>query len=235
MDGAYQRSYPRRVKREVVGIEVVSEHTLGEGGFLTIRRVRLRNRRADDSLSSEYICDFVDRPRGLDAVVAVVYARDGDRVRVLLRRGLRPSLQLGRTPPLPSPFFCEVVAGILELSDGDAVEQRAADEVKEEAGFEVDAKDVRRLGATSVPAPGILPERLYLCAVEVDPATQGALEGDGSPMEEGATTQWVELEEAIAACVRGEIEDAKTELSLRRLRDELARTGRSRNPLPGYG
>ena len=29
----------------------------------------------------------------------------------------------------------------------------------------------------------------------------------------------MDLDEAIAACVRGEIEDAKTELVLRRLRD----------------
>jgi hypothetical protein len=34
-------------------------------------------------------------------------------------------------------------------------------------------------------------------------------------------TWWVDLDEAIAASVRGELEDAKTELGLRRLRDWL--------------
>jgi len=211
---------------KVVGIEIQSDQTLGkDGGFLSIRRVRLKNRRDDGSLSAEYLCDFVDRPRGLDAVVVVVYTRRNGRVEVLLRQGLRPSLILGRTPPLPSPFFTEVVAGILEVTDGDtagAVANRAAAEVREEAGFIVPADRVRQLGATSVPAPGILPERLYLCAVEIaDPGQQGLLEGDGSPMEEGARTWWMELSDAIAACVSGEIEDAKTELCLRRLRDEL--------------
>jgi ADP-ribose pyrophosphatase len=41
-------------------------------------------------------------------------------------------------------------------------------------------------------------------------------------MEEGAELRWVALDEAIRLCVAGEIEDAKTELVLRRLRDRLA-------------
>ena len=49
-----------------------------------------------------------------------------------------------------------------------------------------------------------------------------ALVGDGSPMEEGARTTWLLLDDAIAACVRGELADLKTELGLRRLRDHLA-------------
>jgi hypothetical protein len=65
-------------------------------------------------------------------------------------------------------------------------------------------------------------EKFHFAAVEVDPATQQALEGDGSPMEEGASTRWLPLAEAIAMCVRGEITDLKTELGLRRLRDLLA-------------
>jgi len=35
--------------------------------------------------------------------------------------------------------------------------------------------------------------------------------------------RWHALAEAIAACVRGDIADLKTELGLRRLRDHLAR------------
>jgi ADP-ribose pyrophosphatase len=67
-------------------------------------------------------------------------------------------------------------------------------------------------------------EKFWLAAVEVaDPAAQRPPRGDGSPMEEGVTTRWLELDQAIAACVAGEIEDAKTELTLRRLRDLLGR------------
>jgi hypothetical protein len=67
----------------------------------------------------------------------------------------------------------------------------------------------------------MLLEKFYFCAVEVDPATQQALPGDGSPMEDGATTRWLALDAALAACVRGDIADLKTELGLRRLRDHL--------------
>jgi hypothetical protein len=38
-----------------------------------------------------------------------------------------------------------------------------------------------------------------------------------------ARTRWLGLDDAIAACVRGELADLKTELGLRRLRDHLDR------------
>lgn len=40
-------------------------------------------------------------------------------------------------------------------------------------------------------------------------------------LEEGTTTRWLPLDDAIAACVRGELHDLKTELGLRRLRAHL--------------
>jgi hypothetical protein len=64
-------------------------------------------------------------------------------------------------------------------------------------------------------------EKFYFVAVEVDPATQQPLPGDGSPMEEGASTRWMEINAAIAACVAGTLFDLKTESGLRRLRDHL--------------
>ena len=44
---------------------------------------------------------------------------------------------------------------------------------------------------------------------------------DGSPFEEGARLEWVTLDEALARCADGRIRDLKTEIGLRRLRDEL--------------
>jgi len=41
-------------------------------------------------------------------------------------------------------------------------------------------------------------------------------------MEEGAETRWLGLDEAIAACVSGVVEDAKSEITLRRLKDHLS-------------
>jgi ADP-ribose pyrophosphatase len=211
---------------------VEGDERVGGGGFLEVRRLRLRNRRADGTASAPYICDTIARPYGQDAVVVAVYARDADgSARVLLREGLRPGLALGRDPaaaPLPEPpaplVLAELVAGILEPGDrGEAgLRERAAAEVAEEAGFAVAPAAIEVLGPGAYPSPGAMVEKLYFTAVEVDPGAQQALVGDGSPMEEGARTRWLSLSEALAACARGDLEDLKTELALRRLRDHLA-------------
>jgi ADP-ribose pyrophosphatase len=214
-------------------VEILSDEIIGrEGGFLAIRRVRARNVRADGSVSAPFLCDFLVREKGIDAVVVAIYAREEGGVKVLLRDGMRLPLKLGRSAgELPVPdakgylFFREVVAGIIEREDhGEAgIRARAAIEVWEEAGLRVRAEDVVMLGAGSFPSPGAMPEKFWLTAVEVPRAEIAPAEGDGSPMEEGARVEWLRLDDAIAACVRGEIEDAKTELALRRLRDLLSR------------
>jgi ADP-ribose pyrophosphatase len=156
--------------------------------------------------------------------VVACYHRDGDRVSVLVREGLRPAMRFGR-PGRASPFFCEVVAGILEDGDEDSefgIRRRAAAEVAEEAGYAVTPEEVVLCGHT-FPSPGSMPERFWLAVVEIrDPAAQRPLPGDGSPMEEDARTRWLDLDQAIASCVRGEIEDMKTELVLYRLRDRIS-------------
>lgn len=216
--------------KKIVGFHVDSDELLGGGGFLKLRRLRMRNQRDDGSLSEPYCCDSMARPYGQDAVVVAVFARTARGIEVLVRDGLRPPITLARSPaaaPLPEDppglFVTELVAGIVETTDkGEAgLRSRAAAEVLEEAGFVVDPAAVMLLGAGMLASPGTLVEKEYFTAVEVDPATQQALDGDGSPMEEGATTRWLGLDEAIAACVRGDIVDMKTELGLRRLRDAL--------------
>ncbi len=214
---------------KVNAIEILRDDIVGQGGFLAVRRLHLVNVRDDGTRSSAYICDYLVRPKGIDAIVVAVYRRAAGRVEVLLRDGLRIPLAVGRpAADLPVPdaraylFFREVVAGIVEAGDRgeEGLRRRAALEVAEEAGFTVRPDEVRLLGAGTFPSPGAMAERFWLAAVEVvgEPAPA---EGDGSPMEEGATVEWMELGDAVAACVRGDIEDAKTELTLRRLRDEL--------------
>lgn len=185
-------------------------------------------------MSEPYLCDFLGRPKGPDAVVVALYHRDTQgRVQVLLRRGLRPALWLGRPGELlpvaetRRMMFTEVVAGIIEHEDdGEAgVRARAAIEAHEEAGFRIAPDDVRMLGAGTFPSPGSMPEKFWLTAAAVeDPTVADEPPTDGSPMEEGAQCSWMPLDEAIEACVRGEIEDCKTELVLRRLRDSLRAT-----------
>lgn len=214
----------------IVELLVDSDERVGGGGFLEIRRLRLRNRRDDGSVSERYVCDSIARPYGQDAVVVAVFARDRGATRVLVRDGLRPALVFGRDvarAPLAEspPTLCltELVAGIVEPGDCGAagLRLRAAHEVEEEAGYVVDPSAIVLLGAGMYPSPGSMVEKFYFAAVEVDPSVQRALSGDGSPMEEGAQTRWMELDPAIAACVAGEIVDLKTEAGLRRLRDHL--------------
>jgi len=209
-----------------------SDERVGEGGFLALRRLRIRNRRHDGSVSTQYTCDAVVRPYGQDAVVVAVFARTPRGIEVLVRDGLRPTLTLGREParaPLAEPvygaFFTELVAGIIEEQDkGEAgLRARAAAEVAEEAGFTVAPEAIILLGAGGLPSPGCLVEKFYFAAVEVAPSTQSSLDGDGSPMEEGATTRWIGLDDAIAASRSGTLTDLKTELGLVRLRDHLSR------------
>ncbi len=214
---------------QVIGYHIEEDRLAGEGGFLKIRRMRLRNVRQDGSLSAIFLCDFIDRPKGIDAVVLGLYYKDqAGGLKVLLRQGLRPALHYGRRPELlPIPdrraylFFTEVVAGIVESEDqGEAgIRHRAAEEAWEESGFRVDPAQVELLGAPVFPSPGMTPECFHLTCAEVNPRDchpQPPV-GDGSPMEEGSSQRWVALDEAIAMCEGGDIQDAKTELLLRRL------------------
>jgi len=220
---------------EVRDLVVDSDERVGDGGFLAIRRLHLRNVRGDGSTSAQYVCDAVVRPFGQDAVVVVVYAKTERGIEVLVRHCLRPALIMGRDParaPLreqkPGLFLTELVAGIVEEGDaGEAgLKSRAAHEVYEEAGFLVEQDHVALLGAGMYPSPGCLVEKFYFAAVEVDPATQQPLAGDGSPMEEGARTAWLLLDDAIGACRAGQLADLKTELGLRRFKDFLRESGR---------
>jgi ADP-ribose pyrophosphatase len=213
-------------------LQIESDQVLArEGGFLGVRRLHLRNVREDGSTSERYICDFLERPKGLDAVVVVCWHRGSDGVHVLLRDGLRPTLSVGRPRErqvIPDEraylFLTELVAGIVEVDDHgeEGLRRRAAAEVLEEAGYVVDPARIEMLGRGVFPSPGAMAEKFWLTAVEIaDPAAQVPLAGDGSPMEEGASVRWLPLADAIDMCVRGEIEDCKTELGLRRLRDRI--------------
>lgn len=218
----------------IVDLEILSDQTIGEGGFLAIRRLHVRNLHDDGTRSRTYLVDYLTRPKGIDAVVVALWHRTASgNVDVLVRDGLRPPLTVGRDAariPLPDRrrylFFTELVAGIIEQGEvGEAaVRARAAAEVMEEAGYAISPEEIVLLGEGTFPSPGAMSEKFHLCAVEVrDPKSVHEIHGDGSPYEEGATTRWLDLQAAIDSCVAGVIEDCKTEITLRRLRDWLAR------------
>src|SRR5438309_8849210 len=102
----------------VRGYDVISDQRIGQGGFLVLRRLRLRALLDDGARTGEGVYDYVERPIGLDAVVVALYQRPAaGGVQLLLRRSVRIPLAFGRSAaPAPAPFD-EVVAGILEAGE----------------------------------------------------------------------------------------------------------------------
>ncbi|HEY6001992.1 MAG TPA: NUDIX domain-containing protein [Anaeromyxobacter sp.] len=215
----------------VIAIEIVEDRTATsrcDEGFLRVKRYRARNRRADGSLSVEYAIDVLDRAT-LDAVAVCLFARTGRGVEVLTRSGLRPApaFRRGRPTALPEHevlLLEEVIAGVVEPGEVglDALRRRAAAEVLEEAGIALAPERFEPLGAPLFVHPPVSSDRFHLFAAEAprggaEDVQEAPLLGDGSPHEEGALLRWRRLDDAIAACERGEIEDAKTEIALRRL------------------
>ncbi len=228
--------HPQGMPR-VTAIEVVEDYTPRarcDEGFLRLKRLRARNRRADGSTSPVYPIDVIDRPT-LDAVAVCLWARTEHGVEILTRRGLRPAafFRRGRRAVLPEPEYLlveELVAGVLEPGEHGlgALQARGAAEALEEAGLAIAPERLLPLGGPFFPLPGIVSEKIHLLEAEVArPPVSGPYdaphEGDGSPLEEGAILEWRTLEDALRACEAGEIEDAKTELALRRLAVRLAR------------
>jgi ADP-ribose pyrophosphatase len=212
--------------QEVVGIEVLedlSARSRCDEGFLQVKRLRARNRYADGTTSREYRIDVVDRPIP-DAVAVLIWRRGASGLEVLTRKTLRPAAHFRAGLPLPlvDPrgylFVDELVAGVLEPADRgeEGLLQRAAEEVREEAGFWVAPTAVSRLGGSFFLAPGILSEKIHPTVVDVTGLSPGAPSGDGSPLEEGATLRWWDAGALLDACRSGEVEDAKTEVCLRR-------------------
>jgi ADP-ribose pyrophosphatase len=220
----------------VIAIEIVEDRTATarcDEGFLRVKRYLARNRRADGSVSMEYAVDVIDRAT-LDAVAVCLFSRTARGVEVLTRSGLRPApgFRRGRATALPERdvlLLEEVIAGVVEPGEVglDALRRRAAAEALEEAGISIAPERFEPLGAALFVHPPVSSDRFHLFAAETP---RGAMEevfeapplGDGSPHEEGALLRWRRLDDAIAACERGEIEDAKTEVAFRRLAARLA-------------
>ena len=90
-------------------------------------------------------------------------------------------------------------------------------ELYEETGAEVALEAMHRLGPSTFPAPGVIGERHFYFHVEIDPAALVPPVEDGSVLERQASLVGITIEDALALVRAGEIEDAKTEIALRRL------------------
>jgi ADP-ribose pyrophosphatase len=199
--------------------------SLDPPGFLRLRRVMLRVRFEDGAESAPFEYDIIERER-LDAVViAAHYVGADGRRQVYLRSALRPPVALRPREVQPVPqketlgALWELPAGLVEVNERSAegLRRSAARELLEEAGAEVDPGALVDLGPPTFPAPGMVGERHFYFHVEVNPERISTPTEDGSPLERGAIVTAIPLDHAISLCRRGEIEDGKTEIALRRL------------------
>jgi len=202
----------------------------GPPGFLRLVRRRLKARYPDGSVSPEFVYDEVDR-RAIDAVIIVAhFERDGQRW-VYLRSALRPPFYFRdpkRSPVVEAAAgsLWELPAGLIEPGEQNesGVFEAARRELAEEIGFDVPVSEFSALGPSVLPAAGFIAERHFFASVEVRPETRGEPSLDGSALERFGRVVAVPLARALELCLRGGIEDAKTELGLRRLADAVPRS-----------
>jgi hypothetical protein len=218
--------------KEIAEIEVVEDRTPGsrcDEGFLTVRRLTVRNRYADGSVSADYPCDIVSRPSP-DAVALLLYRIGADRdIKVVLKESprvpiyLRKDLALEVEEPRTYRTILEIVAGMIEAGDGgrEGMRRRAAAEAREESGHEIDLAQVAELGDGTFASPGTSDEKVYYCSVPLDALEGGEATGDGTTMEEATRPVVFDLREAIRMCRDGRLPDMKTEVGLLRLADRI--------------
>ena len=111
--------------------------------------------------------------------------------------------------------LAEIPAGMCDV-DGEAVEETAQRELREEAGFL--ARVIRPLAAFH-PAPGFTTHRTHVVlGVGLDPVERAA---DGIE-EQHMTVERIALDEAVACIHAGEITDGKTVVGLLLARAQLS-------------
>ena len=196
-------------------------------GFLRLIRRRLRLRSAAGERSEPFVYDEIDR-RAIDAVViAAHYEQDRQRW-VYLRSALRPPLRF--RDPMRAPGGARETGGLWELPAGliepgeqttGGILRASCRELREELGFLALETDFQWLGPPTWPSPGIISERLFFVQLTVNPERRGEPSLDGSALERDGRVVAVPLERALHLCRTGRIEDAKTELGLRRLSETL--------------
>jgi ADP-ribose pyrophosphatase len=198
-------------------------------GFLRLVRRRLRAHYPDGTESAPFVYDEIDR-RSIDAVVIVAHYVAGHERRVFLRSALRPPVYFRDASRPPTPLrdnprgLWELPAGLIDAGEHGTEDPAvaAARELHEEVGFTVTKEAMRMLGPSTYPAPGIMAERHFYFEVTVDPDTRAEPKLDGSALEKHGVVVDVGVAEGLAMCARGDIEDAKTELALRRLAERYA-------------
>jgi len=213
----------------VIAVEVAGEAAPGEGGFLTLIRLKYRNRYADGTCSRPYLYEHIHR-RGFDAVAIGLYFERSGHPWMAYRPGIRVPVYFRRDLALTVPdsrlydLIPEAVAGSLEPQDKgiQGFLGRVVAEVWEEAGFRIEPGQVEALGGGFFPSHGQSSEKIHLCAVRVKVEEAQPARGDGSVNEADAPPiRFRPLRELLLDCVSGAIEDPKVEVLARRLSTRL--------------
>jgi ADP-ribose pyrophosphatase len=195
-----------------------SAGALAGGGFLNVSRLDLVARYPDGTESGSFQYDIADR-RALDAAVVVAHFLNGGVRHVYLRSAVRPPCALRGIDPVREGSMWEIPAGLIEPEEDPAA--AAARELGEELGFAAEASDLSPLGPWMFPVPGMIAERNFYYAIEVDPSRRTTPSEDGSALERAAAICTIPLSQALEHCRSGAIRDTKTELGLRRFADTL--------------
>ena len=194
-------------------------------GFLRLVRRQMVAVDQWGGASAPFVYDEVDR-RALDAAVIAAHFMDAQGCRrVYLRSAARPPVLLRLAERNVHPAFArsnglwELPAGLVEPDElsAEGIHRCAQRELKEELGFSVSADSLLPLGPSTFPCPGVIGERHYFFQVVVNPHNRSEPTLDGSAIERLGAIIDVPLEAALSWCRRGHLEDAKTELCLRRL------------------
>jgi len=207
---------------------MVRKLPLTDRGLLNLTRVIVRNEYGDGRLSRPYRFEMVER-RGVDSVAVIAFHQRRRQTWVVLKAGFRPTLYLRGCRKSPAdgvrrrPLTVEAVAGSLEPGDWTEadIDRRAVSELAEETGFQVHARDLISLGAGFFPSHGQCTEKIHLRAVKVNPGSRSRPPGDGSVNESETWTLLVEAGDLLRRSVKGEIEDPKIEIGVRRLLERL--------------
>jgi ADP-ribose pyrophosphatase len=194
-------------------------------GFLRLVRRQLTAIDQKGQASAPFVYDEVDR-LALDAVIiAAHYLNSAGSRQVFLRSAARPPVLLRAAQRNANPLYVrsnglwELPAGLVEPDElsTEGIGRCAMRELEEELGFSVPLEALLPLGPSTFPCPGVIGERHYFFHVIVNPLDRKEPTLDGSAIERLGAIIDVPLADALHWCRQGSLEDAKTELGLRRL------------------
>jgi ADP-ribose pyrophosphatase len=221
----------------MVEVRALEDRSDTARGFLW-RRSRLIEIRSQGARVGSLVYDEVDRA-AIDAVVVVPYFEaEGPSTEsvvtwVVLRSAVRPPVTLRDMARSPVPEsgregLWEVPAGLIEADEASlgGIRRAALRELLEETGFVTTVDELSELGPPTYPAPGVLAERHFFFCVRVNPAAAIAPPLDGSPLEAAGAVIAIPLTAALEAARAGRLADAKTEIALRRLAEQLGGAAR---------